>query len=169
MLFQRPQEIMKKVSNLRPGFKRDALLATPRPGDPPGTPPAIFHDFSCFRLPRRRHKRIGSIFACFWSPKWKTSEIMKQGSPASLTNTSPGTLNKYVHRKNVSLEIPQPNPQPYILQSASLLGGRHEPEALKSAAPKGHGRAELLRKQLQKSADTGPPAHAAQRRLFSTW
>ena len=40
-------------------------------------------------------------------------------------------------RKSGNPEILNRNPQPHILQWASLLSGRHEPEALKSAAPKG--------------------------------
>ena len=53
--------------------------------------------------------------------KSENRKIRKSGNPEVLFRRAWRSLNR--------------NPQPYILQSASLLGGRHEPEALKSAAP----------------------------------
>ena len=52
----------------------------------------------------------------------------------------PGTSTIENHRVQASGFSTQTSgfkPQPHILQPASPSGGRHEPEALKSAAPKG--------------------------------
>ena len=53
--------------------------------------------------------------------KPRNPKIRKSGNPEILDRRAWRSLSR--------------NTQPHILQSTSLLGGRHEPEALKSAAP----------------------------------